>query len=81
MTRSRIEQRRHENLVDALCAIAVLAVATFAGCNYNATPPKDGDWRVLWQENAAIPRPVIVEAHVPYDGAPPESTGYVPVTP
>lgn len=81
MSRSRDDQKRHDNVVDGMIALAVLAAIAIAGCSRNSTPPKDGEWRIVWQQDSTVPWPAIVEAHVPYDGASPEQTSYTLVTP
>lgn len=79
--RTRADQFRHDNFVDAMTFFAIMALILFAGCSHNTAPPKDGEWRVFWQQDSSFPRPIILEAHVPYDGAGPELTSYTPVTP
>ncbi len=68
-----------DNVVDACIFLAMVLIA-IAGCA-STTKPSNGELRVFWQEGSITPRPIVVEAHVPYPDAPPESTGYTPVTP
>ena len=82
MSRSRDDQRRHDNFVDGMIALIVLSAIAIAGCSYaSRVPPKDGDWRVFRQEDSIVPRPTLMEAHVPYEGAGPELSSYTPVMP
>lgn len=81
MCRNRHDQFWHDNTVDA-CIFIVVTLFIAAGCASGThAPPKDGEYRVLWQEDSFLPRPIVVQAHVPYDGASPDQTSYTPVTP
>lgn len=79
--RSRADQFRHDNFVDAMSVLAIMAAILIVGCSHSAAPPKDGEWRLMWRQDSTVPWPTIVEAHVPYEGAPAESTSYTLVTP
>ena len=67
----------------ALVVITVFAVILLsnAGCADSSAPPRDGELRIFWSRDSNFPMPMVVRAHVPYDGAPVESTGYTPVVP
>lgn len=81
MSRDRLQQFWHDNTVDACIFIAAMLFIA-AGCaSTSGTPPKDGDYRIMWQEDSIVPLPVVMEAHVPYPDAGPEQTSYTPVTP
>ncbi len=81
MCRNRHDQFWHDNVVDA-CIFIAMSLFIAAGCaSAPSAPPQDGEYRVLWQKDSAIPRPIVVQAHVPYPDAGPDQTSYTPVTP
>lgn len=72
-------------MIDFCILIAVIAVVAVllsgAGCADSSAPPRDGELRIFWSRDSNFPMPMVVRAHVPYDGAPVEATGYTPVVP